>query len=79
MPVAFVMYKYPSATSDKEPLLFVLDTDMRNRKTENNSISGINLNYMSATHINRFFVKVLQKAPWKKDESTTHKSRTDIR
>ena len=72
-----VTFKYPSATSDKEPLLFVLDTDMRNRKIENNSISGINLNYMTVTHINRFFVKVLQKAPWKKDESTKF-SRVDL-
>jgi len=40
------------------------------RKTENNSVSGINLNYLTATHINRFFVKVLSKASWRKDEST---------
>ena len=50
-----------SGNSDKRPLVFVMETNTAGTKSKESSFSGINLNYLSLTDINKFFVKVSTK------------------
>ena len=56
-----VFFRYPAR--DKRPLVFVMDTD-EFKAPDKRTFSGINLNYMPVGEVNRFFIKVLEKAPW---------------
>ena len=54
---------------DKNPLVFVMDTDISSSK-DKNSFSGLNLNYLSISDINSFFLRLLSKTEWKYTKKT---------
>ena len=63
-----ITFSYPTAPTDRRPLIFVMETNYRKmERNRNKSISGINLNYLSTQQLNNFFIKVLAKAPWRDD------------
>ena len=55
--------------SDKNPLVFVLDTQI-GKGSNKRSFSGINLNYLSVSQINRFFLRLLSRVGWEYDKKT---------
>ena len=62
-------FKYKGAERDKRPLVFVMDTDEFVKK-ENKKISGINLNYLPISYLNKFFIRMLDKVGWEFDRYT---------
>ena len=64
-----ITFRYKSK-SDITPLVFVMDTDEYVTPSEKKSFSGVNLNYLPLGELNRFFVMVLQRAPWEQDKTT---------
>ena len=63
-----INFPYPGK-SDKRPLVFVMDTD-EYAKPDKKSFSGINLNYLSTTDINKFFIKLSNMVGWEIDVRT---------
>lgn len=61
-----VTFKYKEANKDKRPLVFVMDTD-EYVKSEKKKISGINLNYLPISFLNKFFIKILEVVGWEFD------------
>ena len=64
-----INFRYKSG-KDTRPLVFVMDTNEFETQTDKKSFSGINLNYMPIGEINRFFIKVLNKARWEYSKVT---------
>ena len=64
-----ITFKYKDAKKDKKPLVFVMDTD-EYVKSENKKISGINLNYLPISYLNKFFIRMLDKVGWEFDRYT---------
>ena len=67
MIVEFV-YKTENKPSSK-PLVFVMDTD-EHVAQKKKSFSGINLNYLPFSEVEKFFIKILSKAGWEIDRLT---------
>ena len=64
-----ITFKYKDAERDKRPLVFVMDSDEFVKK-ENKKISGINLNYLPISYLNKFFIRMLEKVGWEFDRYT---------
>ena len=63
-----INFKY-KGIKDKKPLVFVMDTN-EFVSPDKKSFSGINLNYLPLTDINKFFIRTLMHADWEKSKLT---------
>jgi hypothetical protein len=66
---AGMIVTFPYRGYDKRPLIFVMDTD-EFVKSDKKSFSGINLNYLPIAEVNKFFIKLLNRAGWEVDRKT---------
>ena len=63
-----VSFPYPGPV-DRSPTVFVMDTQ-EGGKPDENSFSGINLDYLPIREVNQFFIRALEKMSWELDKKT---------
>ena len=63
-----ITFRYPGR--DVKPLVFVMDTDEYVSPASKKSFSGLNLNYLTISELNDFFIRMLNRVGWELDRQT---------